>query len=337
MLQKLFKLGIGACLLFSFAMPAFAQNIDTPLPLPKGQLDQMRKFDKLQQQIQRMQNRQIQEIERALEQAGQLPVGPRAGGGGMRWGGAKLEKANAELQTQLGLGENEGLVVTAFDPNSIAEKAGLKAKDVIVKIGDKSVPNDPDTFAKLVKDQKADAPIDVVVVRNGKEETIKGAQMPALVQNGPDRGNFGRNFGGANFGGANGGIAIQIGKLNQRLQMNPLMGGGFQDLHIDMTVNGERTVRDQKGDQFSGLFSRDDLKITVKGKIENGQARPSEIAVTEGKDTKKYGSVAEVPAQHRAAVQQLVPSPLNNLMPLPIMPNFPDFPDFPDLFPDFRE
>jgi hypothetical protein len=91
-----------------------------------------------------------------------------------------------------------------------------------------------------------------------------------------------------------------------------------------MTVNGAKVVRDQKEDQFYGEYSKDELKITVKGKMENGQAKPGEITITEGKETKKYMSLREVTSSpHLLVIQQLLPSAANNLMLIPMIPELP--------------
>src|SRR5262249_8707586 len=99
------------------------------------------------------------QLEEAFQRAGQ--AGARGGKAGLSWGGLRPEKPAAELQTQLGLEANEGLVVAAVDPNSVGAKAGLKASDVLVKIGDKSVPNDHSVFIKMVKDLKENEPMDL--------------------------------------------------------------------------------------------------------------------------------------------------------------------------------
>ena len=247
-----------------------------------------------------------------------------AAGRRFRWGGLRLEKPSPDLQAQLGLEENEGLVIGAVDPNSIGDKAGVKANDVLLKIGAAQVPNDAAGFAKLVKDQKADEPIDLVVVRKGKEETIKGAKMPALVQ----------NVVGPGVGGA--GIARMPGIVGPRipaLPLNPLMPGKLDKLHMEMSVNGAKVVKDQEGDKFTGHYVKDELKISVAGKIENAQNRISEITVQQGKEMTKYTSLNDVPAQHRAAIQQLLPSPFVNLMtlPFPDMQAFPGFPMIPGI------
>jgi hypothetical protein len=62
----------------------------------------------------------------------------------------------------------------------------------------------------------------------------------------------------------------------------------------------------------------------VNGKIENGQAKVSEISVQEGKETKKYTKLNEVPAQHRLVIQQMLLPSSNNFLtlPIPLIPNF---------------
>jgi membrane-associated protease RseP (regulator of RpoE activity) len=247
----------------------------------------------------------------------------------MRWGGVQLKKVTPELQQKLGLPENEGLLVVAVDANSAGAAAGLKANDVLVKINTKAVPSDANGLSKLLTEQKANEPLELVVLRDGKEETLKGARMPTLLQVGPILGP----------GGVRPGIVlpppIRI-DLNRRLPMiNPLQPGTITNLHIEMNVNGAKIIRDQKGDQFSGEYSKDDLKITVSGKIENGQGRATEITVTQGKETTKYANLKDVPAQHQRTLQQLMPSPLQNMMLFPMLPGLPDFP--PGILPVFPE
>ena len=321
MIRKTYLFVLIAAFSLTVANQASAQIIVPTLPqLPKVQAERFK-------EIERMQAEQLKELERILEQVGQRPAGGRIGSG-MQWGGVRLEKPSVEMHTDLGLGENEGLVVTAVGPNSSGEKAGLKAKDVLVKIGDKSVPSDAAGFTKLVKDQKPTEPVDLVVVRNGKEETLKGAKMPALVQ----------STGGA---GGRGGVPGIPGIVFPRIQFNPRVPnnpfGAIQNLHLEMTVNGAKIVRKQNNEQFSGEYSKDDLKITVSGKMENGQAKPSEITVTQGKETKKYASLREVTSpQHRIVIQQLLPSAANNLMLMPLIPNLPELPELLPVVPAAR-
>jgi len=269
--------------------------------------------------------KQLDEIFKQL--AMQQKLGARVNDGTMKWGGVRLGKADVNLQQQLGLEEKEGLIVMAVDPNSAADKVGLKASDVLVRINDKSVPNDVDGFAKLLKDERVGLAADLVVVRRGKEETIKAARMPDVVQTNP-------NSGGGRIGrpGLPGIVIprIQINPAN-RGGINPFLQGPIQKLHLEMSVNGAKIVRKQDGNLFSGEYSKDELKITISGKIENGRANPSEITVIQGKETKKYPGLREVPAQHRPVIQQLMPSSLDGLLMFPTIPNLQNLPNFPGL------
>jgi PDZ domain len=292
--RKLSLLSVGLCVVVSVTDQASAQTPD------------------LQKQLQ-------EAFQRAA--AAQAQPGVRGGRSQLRWGGVRLEKPSPELQAQLGLEEKVGLVVAAVDPTSAGDKAGLKVNDVLLKIGATPVPNDVAGFAKLVKDQKADDPVDLVVIRKGKEETLKGAKMPAQVQN-------------TVVGGGVGRLPGIVGPRIPPLQINPLlMPGKLDKLHMEMTVNGAKVVRDQDGDKFTGSYVKDELKINVAGKIENGQNKISEITVQQGKETSKYTTVNDVPAQHRPMIQQLLPSPFANLMtlPFPDMPAFPAFPMIPGI------
>ena len=111
------------------------------------------------------------------------------------------------------------------------------------------------------------------MVSRGKEETIKAAKMPAAVQAIP-------NAGGGRIGrpGLPGIVIprIQINPAN-RGGINPFLQGPIQKLHLEMTVNGAKMVRKQDGNQFSGAYSKDKLKTTISGKIENDRANPTEI------------------------------------------------------------
>jgi hypothetical protein len=210
--------------------------------------------------------------------------------GNPRWGGLQFKKVDAELQEKLGLPDNEGLVVIAITPNSPADKAGLKVDDVIVKLNDKAAPSDPLSFANLVKEQKENAAMEIVVVRDGKEETLKGVVMPQTVQAAP----LGGRPGLPGFGGPN------------RLAPNrlPVMPGNpfdgvIRSFHMESNINGIRIIRTQNNTEFSGSYEKDDLKISLIGKIENDRPKVTEITIQEGKETTKFTDPTKVPAKYR--------------------------------------
>jgi hypothetical protein len=311
MIRKLSLFAVGASALLVLAGQAAAQVIIPALPLnPRVKQPKIDGLQDLQKQL-----------DDAFGRAGAgLQPGGGVNDGSMRRGGVRLTKVDADLRAKLGLEEKEGLVVASVDPNSAADKAGLKADDVLIKIAGKSVPSELESFSKLLKDAKVDESADIVVIRKGKEETLKGAKMPAVVQ-GPGGGRPG-------IAGRPGGIGIAgaLGGLNQRIliQQRGIGGQTIKNITIEY-ADGSKLSRKQDNEKFSGEFSKADLKIAVSGKIENGRAVLGEATITEGKESKKYTTLAEVPAQHRLAVQRLVTG--TSLSTIPNLPNLQGLPE----------
>ena len=82
------------------------------------------------------------------------------------------------LVEQLDLPKDQGIVVNEVMPDSAASKAGLKAHDILLEVDGKTVTNKLPEFNKQISDIKADTPVDVVVLRKGKRETVKGLSLP---------------------------------------------------------------------------------------------------------------------------------------------------------------
>ena len=93
--------------------------------------------------------------------------------------GLRVGRPGPVLVDQLDLKANQGLVVIAVVPDTAAAKAGVKVNDVLLQIGGKVVPSDGAAFAKLLGEIQADTPVDLLVMRKGKEETIKDIRLPA--------------------------------------------------------------------------------------------------------------------------------------------------------------
>jgi C-terminal processing protease CtpA/Prc len=93
--------------------------------------------------------------------------------------GLQTSVPNATLRAQLGLSKDQGLILESVSPGSPADKAGLKAHDVLLQVEDQKVPSDPSAFRKLLAGQKAGDALSVVVLRAGKQETVKGLAMPS--------------------------------------------------------------------------------------------------------------------------------------------------------------
>jgi C-terminal processing protease CtpA/Prc len=90
---------------------------------------------------------------------------------------------NSSLASQLALPKKQGLVIDRVDKDSAAAKAGLQQYDVLLQLDGKPVPSDALDFRKQLAALKPDGPVDAVVVRQGKQQTIKLAvpsgQTPA--------------------------------------------------------------------------------------------------------------------------------------------------------------
>lgn len=92
--------------------------------------------------------------------------------------GIRMERVPAVAAEQLGLEPNTGIVVSSVIPNTVAEKVGLKANDIILEFAGKPVSDDPDEFARRINEAKAGEKFTVVVLRKGKKVEIKDIELP---------------------------------------------------------------------------------------------------------------------------------------------------------------
>lgn len=91
--------------------------------------------------------------------------------------GVRLEKPSNVLIAQLGLAEGKGQVLAEVRDGSAAAKAGLKNNDILLELAGKDVSSDAAAFTKALDEIKKDTPIDAVILRQGKKETIKGITL----------------------------------------------------------------------------------------------------------------------------------------------------------------
>src|SRR5438105_468828 len=72
----------------------------------------------------------------------------------------------------------QGRVVEAVDPDSPAAKAGVQPHDVLLEIDGKPVPRATLEYRRFLAGLRADAPVEAVVLRHKKKETLKGLTLP---------------------------------------------------------------------------------------------------------------------------------------------------------------
>lgn len=88
------------------------------------------------------------------------------------WLGVMIQNLTADLAESFSLKTTEGALVSDVLPNGPAFKGGLQRGDVIVKFGDQSVDN-VSQLPRLVAAVAPGEAVDVVILRNGKQQTVR--------------------------------------------------------------------------------------------------------------------------------------------------------------------
>ena len=98
------------------------------------------------------------------------------------WLGVNIQDLKGELADYYGAKGGEGVLVTEVVPGNPAEKAGIKAKDIITAVDGEKVKNSRELTAKAATLPVGDT-TKITIVRDGKEKTIdvKVAKRPLTV------------------------------------------------------------------------------------------------------------------------------------------------------------
>jgi hypothetical protein len=259
--------------------------------VPPGQVD-WKKLEQLLEKIQKTPDRiDPKEISKALEEirkaAGGVAKSPyhvpiQSNNDNLKWIYSALAKPGAkgrfgirfsppsnDLRDYLGLPKDQGLMIEEVDPGSPAAKAGLKIRDIILKLNDQPVPSDTNKASKLFTDVKDGASVDLTILRRGKEEVIKGVK-PA----GPD-----------------------VRWLRQTAR---------QRLLDDLEKKGALVTILTDAGKFNAKYQEKQLLITIKGAVKSGKGAIQEVLIeVEGKEAYK-GAAAGVPEAWRSRVQRLM-------------------------------
>jgi len=86
--------------------------------------------------------------------------------------GITVVKAGTDAARQLGIKESKGIVVAQIQPGGAADKAGLKAGDVITAFNGVEV-NDSNAFRNQVAGTAPGTQVDLTVLRDGREQHIR--------------------------------------------------------------------------------------------------------------------------------------------------------------------
>jgi hypothetical protein len=196
--------------------------------------------------------------------------------------GIQVEKPGDALADQLNLPSGRGLLIVNVLPDSPAAKGGIKANDVLLELAGKAVSNDPMELVKMIEGIKTNNPVDLLVLRKGKRETVKGVALrDALAASAGKRA-----------------IAVNVPLPAPGVAFQGAMGGARAAGGGDAVM----TTTFRTGDRFTTRYQEGTLIITVVG--EGNQVR--EITVQDGAVTNKYDRVESVPGRYRDKVNHLV-------------------------------
>jgi membrane-associated protease RseP (regulator of RpoE activity) len=202
--------------------------------------------------------------------------------------GAVVHAPAPALVDQLDLPKDQGVVIQEVKENSAGGKAGLKPNDILLELDGKSVPSKVDDFAKILNDIKPDAAVDATVLRKGKKETVKGIKLPEVKAEEPEPSPFQLP-------------RIQIQPLRPGAGALPGLQGGLAPGADHSSIQMIRT-----GDNFTTRYRNNNESIALTGKMADGKAVVTDITVSDGKDTKKFKSVDDVPESARDQVKSLL-------------------------------
>jgi serine protease Do len=88
------------------------------------------------------------------------------------WIGVQVQPVTKEIADSLGMKETEGALVSGTQPDGPAAKAGLKVGDVIASLNGAKVKDSRD-LARQVAGIAPDTPVQIGLLRNGKQETAQ--------------------------------------------------------------------------------------------------------------------------------------------------------------------
>jgi hypothetical protein len=214
----------------------------------------------------------------------------------LKWGGMVLEPAADALLDQLNLPAAKGMIIAGIESDSAAAEAGLKMHDLVIKVNQDAVPADARELLKALGEGKSE-PVDLVVIRKGKEQTLKAVKLPRAAMATPSIPGF---------------------PLPPAIGVPPGGQGDFSNAKVSFNRDKER---------FTVDFEHDKLQVKVRGAVAGGQSKVEEITVQEGKDEpKKYQKIEDVPQSLRLIVGRLVQMANGNpgsIVPMPPVPPVP--------------
>jgi hypothetical protein len=201
--------------------------------------------------------------------------------------GAVVQVPPPVVVDQLELPANKGLVVLDVQPDSPAEKAGIRKNDILLEFAGKPVPSDLVDFTKDVRDHKLGDIVDAVVLRRGKRETIKGIKL-------------------AEFRAANAGRFLREAPAVIPEQRIP--DAGIEKLVGVANANGESMKVRATSEGFAVELTTNNVKATLTGTRANNKGVPQHVRIQDGDTVIDTADLTTVPERYRTIVDRMLRS-----------------------------
>ncbi len=206
--------------------------------------------------------------------------------------GIRIEAPSDVLAAQLDLPHGQGIVCADVPADSVAGKAGIKSHDVLLEVAGKPVSSNPAEFINQITGVKADQAIDVVVLRKGRKETIKGIKLPeaAELQALPQVQMHLPQMRGPQ---------IQLLPLQQPFPafQQPFAGGPGEQIQVR-----------QQDSAFTVQMSKDGAKMTMTGNKEDGKPVIGSIEVDAGGKITRAESIDKLPKEYQGMAEKALKS-----------------------------
>ena len=188
--------------------------------------------------------------------------------------GIRFSPPSNDLREHLGLPKDQGLVIEEVISGTPAAKAGLKVRDIVLKLNDQPVPSDTNKALKLFADVKDGTSVDLTILRRGKEEVIKGIK-PASAD-----------------------AAILRRWVTAQVR--------YADADTVPEKGAVVSIRSDGG-KFTATQREKNLTITINGTLKDGKTAKLEILIqVEGKEAFRGSDAATVPEAWRQRVNRLL-------------------------------
>ncbi len=213
--------------------------------------------------------------------------------------GLQLESPSQALREQLEMPKDQGLVITNVLPNTPAAKAGVKPYDILLELADQPVSSDQGELLELLNGLESDKAISAVVLRKGRKVTLEGIKLAkktqVRVQNAP---------------------ANRI-KIIPKPPKPPVVPGRIKSVPKPpkppvvpapaAPIQSSSSMSVQVGnDGFQARYSGDGITVNIRGTVENGKAKPTDIRIKDGDTTVEVNSLDKVPAKYKELIENKI-------------------------------